>query len=216
MSDIYRLSDDSFGDAHYGRVPWIMEFVGIIKERNCEVCGRPQDEPDSNCPLTARMEPKSGRFWPDALGAGHTLAAGVVSARFVDAWERDRLGLLPIGGVVPELPRRRRLRSKRRPDYFWIDGRKLPVGVLDFEASGYINARPCRGCGGIDHDVVASHEARQRPGASYVFRETPEDSHNLFVTNMSHFQLFCREPVRRLIEREGLTNFLLGRVGDGY
>ena len=118
-SNFYSVSHNSFDQKGF---PWIKKIVTGQVELFCSTCRNPTFYPAGE--ITVALEPNKGVSWPDVLGCGDGLLF-IVSERVLKDWANEGFGNLPFNRVEILEPIPPKLREKGKPEYFWLDGRKL-------------------------------------------------------------------------------------------
>jgi hypothetical protein len=166
--------------------------------------------------MEGTLERNKGTKWADVLGCG-SFPFFIVSERVIECWEKESLGIPPMGKLhlIPPYPRR--LAAVTSPQYFWIDGRKCRGALMDFDASGYVGVQFCPECGTRSDNIAATcrKQYAQDASFSYVFRPNSWNGHSLFTTDISEAQFFCTEAIVECARKYKLTNFRFIPVEQG-
>lgn len=210
MTSYYGISDNTFDK---DGMPWIQSIVdGLVDIGRCLVCQRGQSKLGD---LKVLMQDERAKYWPDVLGCG-AYPCFVVSQRFVDSMRKDGIRLVLGGGVKILEPVENELSLKDAPPYYWVDGKRHRAAKMDFEASGYVDARFCRECGAFSSDISATNSRQHAdPPPPITFHYDEGSGYDLFTTDMSWAYFLCTERVLRCASLNKLTNIEFTRVEDG-
>jgi hypothetical protein len=207
MTEYFSIGDNSF---HLSGFPWIARIVSGMHHdpTPCPVCGRVADSwPEGD--LRVALQRDKGNKWPDALGCG-VASLLIVSHRILEAWRIEGISDLPVGGrILIEPPLPAALRPSDRPEYLWLDGRRMVGATLDDEASGFVGVRFCETCDRGTFDVIATYDRQHAQPWSYVFVEGSWNGMNVFTTRGrsagGHF--FCTDKVLACASKYRHSNF---------
>jgi hypothetical protein len=164
--------------------------------------------------VTVELDVYRGTKWPDALGGADLLLT--LSARVVEAWDKDGLTPLAIGGrvhITGELPTS--LEDVSPPDYYWIDGSRMIAAELDLAASGIVVESHCSACGRYEQDVSATYKRHELGSAPWIFVDNAVKHTDLFTTSFSPLLFFCSSNVLEFARRHRFTNFRFTPVEAG-
>ena len=165
--------------------------------------------------MSAVLDQNSARHWPDVLGSGDLLLF-VASSRFMAALAEEKI-YAEVGGRVSILePLPAGLPRSEARTYFWVDGERHRAAVMDYDASGFVDAVECEGCGRVSYDIAKTNARRQGdPPAPIVFDYDPASGLDLFTTDMTPLTFFCTERVLECAKRHRLINLAFRPVEEG-
>ena len=211
MSGFYGIGHNTFDNRG---MPWISRFAsGIDTVPACSVCRRGGRRASSN--VSALLEDKTARHWPDLLGCGELLLF-VVSERFVDALATNGMNVEVGGRVVIQEPVSKGLRVSDAPAYHWVDGERHRAAAMDYEASGFVDPVHCNGCGRVSYDIAKTNARRHgNPPAPIVFHYDETSGLELFTTDRTALSFFCTERVLQCAKRHRLSNVAFRPVEQG-
>jgi hypothetical protein len=147
----FTVTDKSCGGPSYPRVTGITR--GLHYRAACPAC---RCEPAYFDPeIEVQLDPQKGCKWPDVLRCA-ALPLLILSNRVLEAWAREKFGILPVRQVTitGELPSR--LRGQEPLKYFAVDGAQLVGAELDAVAARYVGVQRCTACGAVSHDYIAT------------------------------------------------------------
>jgi hypothetical protein len=191
---------------------WIHEFIlgkkYIAHDRNCAICGKEWREDSENYidkPLDAQVERNTGNKWPDIIGTGHYVNSKIVSQRVLEIWESEGIGSIPSFPVriIPPFPKKM---TTEPPMYYRLDHSKL-IGIeLDWEASGFCDAKICNICGNLSWNENKSYEMARKQIVPLALKEGSWNGTDIFCSKyVGH--MFCTEKVIDCATKHKLTNF---------
>lgn len=186
--------------------PWVHDILGGIDVAKCEVCLRELRVLDVNSPLRVALDPTRGSFWPDVLGCG-ACPLLLLSDDAVSAWQRHRLGELPLGRIeiVGEVPKK--MREEKQKAYYWVDGSQMRGARVDFDKAGFVEVEFCKACGTRSDNVGKTYDRQHAGSAVYSFLDFIRSDLELFTTDISPTLFFCKEAVVACAREHKLTNF---------
>lgn len=195
-------------------MPWIRRVhAGWGMVAQCSLCK--SMDLRAHGELVVELEPRRARVWPDLLGC--CVGQFVVSERFVERMREDGVRVEIGGGVEIVEPLRYPLTMAGEPPaYFWVDGARHVTARMDFEATGYVDARRCGDCGALLFDVAETYKIQHGKSPSPVVLERAAESGlDLFTTDFSPLDFYCTERVVQCVRRHALTNVALVPVERG-
>lgn len=192
--------------------PWIKKIVTGQVEMFCSTCQNPTFYPSGEISIT--LEPNKGVLWPDVLGCGDGLLF-IVSEKVLKDWENEGFKNLPFYRIKILEPIPPKLKEKGKPEYFWLDGKRLKGALLDFVSSGFVNPSNCAGCGRLFYDVKATYDRQVYKESPYVFKPNSWKDQFLFTTDLSDLSFFCTETILNFAQKYAHTNFRFIPIADG-
>jgi hypothetical protein len=202
MSVLYRIGHDSFT---HPDIPWVQSIHRGLEEAECAKCKKVFRYLTGD--LIVHLEKGKYLKNADCLGCG-AYPAFIVSERF--------LGILPkhysnsnfVGGRVQFA------NFKSKKNYYWIIGKSISFGSLDFEKSGFVDCKFCDGCNQHHSDVIKSMYVQYTLTPRYTLSHY--DVKNPFFTSRFLENLyFCTKEFAEIIQQNGLKNFRFEEVGIG-
>lgn len=146
---------------------------------------------------------KRSTKWPDIAPCYPSFL--LVTQRVLEAWEVEGIGTFPCFPVRVPPPFPNTL-TPEPPMYYRLDYKKM-VGVkIDFEASGYVNARTCDCCGRFLYDDTRTDIKHWTKICPMVFKSGTWNESHVFYSDHTRF-MFCTEKVVDCAYKHKLTNF---------
>ena len=203
MDDLrfYRISDNTIGTKGSPWMPTITE--GLQDIYNCKTCRRVIAYAKGD--ITGRLDKEKGTKWSDVLGCGH-FPFLIISERVLEAFDKENIQEFPYHRVFIDAPYPKRLDISTIPNYYWVDGSKMPGAKIDFKESRFVDNRFCPECGTRTDNIGATYELQSK-GFSYVFKKDTWNGSDLFVTDISNTAFFCTDKVLKCAKKYKLTNF---------
>jgi len=200
MPKFYTIGNNS---AHNKEYAWVDSIIkGINEGSKSDVCNRHAMRPHGD--LYVAMAMNNASKWPDVLGSGASFSPFTVSGGTLDAWCRDGVSGVFIGGeVIVAPPYPKRLVSCEPPTYYWLDDRKMFGASLDLLAAGFIGVQYCGSCGAWSYDISKTYDRQHLGVWPYVIREGSWSGKDLFQTGLGYF---CTDAVLESSRRHRLTN----------
>lgn len=173
----------------------------------CSACGSYCGEVLDNYydkDIEVQVDKKKGTKWPDI--ARCSTAFILVSQRVLEIWESEGVGTIPCfpAQVVPPFPK---TLTTEPPMYYRLNYKKMVGCELNFEASGYVNARACEGCGGFAYDITQTYDKQNSKIFPYVIKPDTWNGTHIFCPRMPERRMFCTDKVVDVAHKYKLTNF---------
>jgi len=154
--------------------------------------------------IVAFVEKTRANKWPDIIGNGHQ-TFDIVSQRVLEAWEAEGIGVFPCFPVQVQPPFPKTLTSEP-PMYYRLDYKKMAGVEMDFEASGYVDAKICELCGSFSYDISQTHRLQDTKIFPMAFKPGTWNGAHVFYPDHTRF-LFCTDKVVDCAHKYKLTNF---------
>jgi len=154
--------------------------------------------------IIVQVQKSKATKWPDVSPCGTSFL--LLSRRVLEVWEGEGIGTIPSFPVrvIPPFPK---TLLTEPPMYYRLDYKKM-VGVeLDFEASGYINARACEFCGRFLYDDTPTYINHRTKIYPEVFKPETWNGAHVFCPKMPERIMFCTDKVVDCAHKYKLTNF---------
>lgn len=200
----YQIGHNSFSSS---KIPWVQEITsGVINIGKCPVCGRGMIKLEDV--IHVRLERNNrASIWPDAMGCGDVGVSLIISQKFLELWKKENMGKIVVGEIVIEGYIPPKLRELERGRYFWLKGEEMKGADIDFEKSGFVDARFCQGCGSFEYNISKTYDKQHSGIWPYEIIKDTWNGENLFTTNMTPWMFFCTDKVFDFASRHYLTNF---------
>lgn len=177
---------------------------GIADDGECPVCGKQRRGPNGDIKIT--MGHENAKIWPDLIACGD-YPCFVVSQRFMDAMTQEKIHVY-LGGkflIVGPIPKG--LTASSQPKYYWVDGSKHCAAKMNFERSGFVDAKLCPACGSFTYDIPATYACQHAfPPPAIDFDYDTQRNLELFTTNMSPTAFYCTQKLVSVAKKYKLTN----------
>ena len=153
--------------------------------------------------------------WPDIISNNQQFAFITVSQRVLEAWEAEGIGTFPCFPVRIQPPFPQTLTTEP-PPYYRLDYKKMAKAEMDFEVSGFPDARTCEICGSFLHDSLKTMPLQRTKIFPRVFKPETWDGSHVFRLTPSGY-MFCTDNVVECAHKYKLTNFLFipAEIGSG-
>jgi hypothetical protein len=153
-----------------------------------------------------QLEKSKANKWPDVFGSGSEPSFTIVSHRVLDAWEAEGIGAFPCFPVriAPPFPK---TLTTEPPMYYRLDYKKMVGAELDFEASGFVNARICEVCGNFRYDMLQTDFLRHGKIRPRVLKPDTWNGSHVFCPKQPERFMFCTDKVVDCAHKYKLTNF---------
>lgn len=215
----FNLSHNSFYTRGFAYIAKI-KTGGDYRSRSwcCHVCNQWHDDLENyfDKEIAVQLEKSKGNKWPDIIGNGHESSFRIVSQRVLEVWEMEGIGTFPCFPmhVSPPFPK---TLTTEPPMYFRLDYKKM-VGVeLDFEASGYVDAKICENCGKFSCNIEKTGNLQHLKIFPTVLKPETWSGQHVFCPKQPERMTFCTDKVVDCANKYGLTNFDFTpfEIGDG-
>jgi len=204
----FKFGHNSFYTSGY---TWIKKLIlkqeYIAWDCACVACGKEWREEKENyydMSLDAQVERDKGSKWPDMIGNGSEPCLKIISQRVLEAWESEGFGHFPSFPVriIPPFPKKV---VSEPPMYYRLDNSKLEGVELDWEASGFCDAKICNICGKLSWNENKSFKMETEQIVPLAFKEGTWTGMDIFCSkHVGH--MFCTEKVIDCAVKHKLTN----------
>ena len=188
------------------------------RSRCCHACGKWHDEMDNyfDKKTIAIIANTKASKWPDIIACGSDSSFTIVSERVLEVWEMEGIGTFPCFPMCVKPPFPKTLITEP-PMYFRLDYKKMHGAELDFEASGYVDAKICDLCGEFSYDSNKTYNLRCSRVYPYVLKPDTWNGQHVFCPRQPERYMFCTDRVVDCAHKYKLTDFRFDpfEVGSG-
>jgi len=217
----FQFGHNSFATRGFAYIREIIEPGGNPRSQSpiCQGCRRHCGDFLDNYydrDMVVQIEESRATKWPDIIGSGHQSSFAIVSQRVIEAWEMEGIGTFPCFPVCVAPPFLKTLTTEP-PVYYRLDYKKMVGAELDFEASGYVNAKACEHCGKFIDDWKQSGILQRGKIYPYVLKPGTWNGANVFCPKMPERYMYCTDKVVECAHKYKLTNFAFRpfEIGSG-
>ena len=174
----------------------------------CHVCNKWYDDMDNyfDKEIVAQIAKTKASKWPDIIANGHEPHFTIVSQKVLEVWESEGIGTFPCFPVHIQPPFPKTLITVP-PAYYRLDYKKMIGAELDFEASGYVNAKICKVCGKFSFDISKTGNLERSKIIPFVLKSGTWSGKHVFCPTPQEQIICCTDKVVDCAHKYQLTDF---------